>query len=233
MFPGCIWCCQTAWKVQQDSDPKSLLPGLKSDQERASETLIQKRELRDTHLEIVKNARASSRIEAREEKTSCLPQSANLLSALAQQKCWFTWESYCYIHETIPLQEERVKRWKGAMSLNHTKISHTSVFLKNCSSKLSIFFWHQTISKILLLYREGWNETLVNSVQTFPMKDKTSDKSIGLQARRQALMEMFFIAWKGCIIAVCLLLGCWESDTVLPLRCEDHSVNVYEAHRHI
>lgn len=96
---------------------------------------------------------------------------------------------------------------------------------------LAIFFWHQTISKILLLYCEGWNETLVNSVQTFPMKDKTSDKSIGLQARRQALMEMCFITWEGCIIAICLLLGCWESDTVLPLRCEDHSVNVYEAHR--
>lgn len=96
---------------------------------------------------------------------------------------------------------------------------------------LPIFFWHQTISKILLLYCEGWNETLVNSVQTFSMKDKTSDKSIGLQARRQALMKMFFIAWEGCIIAICLLLGCWESDTVLPLRCEDDSVNVYEAHR--
>lgn len=63
------------------------------------------------------------------------------------------------------------------------------------------------------------------------MKDKTSDKSIGLQARRQALMKMFFIAWEGCIIAICLLLGCWESDAVLPLRCEDDSVNVYEAHR--
>lgn len=37
-FPGCTWCCQTAWEVHQGSDPQCIpLPGLHSDPERASE----------------------------------------------------------------------------------------------------------------------------------------------------------------------------------------------------
>lgn len=31
-------------------------------------------------------------------------------------------------------------------------------------------------------------------------------------------MEMFFAAWKGYIISACLLLGCWENNTILSLR---------------
>lgn len=31
-------------------------------------------------------------------------------------------------------------------------------------------------------------------------------------------METFFAAWKGCIISVRLLLGCWENNAVLSSR---------------
>lgn len=145
-FSGCTQCCQTAWEVHQGSDPQCIpLPGLHSDPRELLRP-IQKRDLRDTHLEIVKNTRAASRMEAREEKTSCLPPSANLLSAPAEQRCWFTWEPfYSYVGKMIPLFEERTKGWEGLMSLHHTRISHTFISGKNCSSRFSIFSWHQTI----------------------------------------------------------------------------------------
>lgn len=148
VFPGCAGWCQSGWEVQQDSDPKCvLLPGLKSNPERASETLIQKRDLCDTHLETVKKYKGFQQHPSqRREITSCLPRSANLLSALAELKCWFTWESFHrYGHETISLLQEGVKEWEGGLSFNHTKISRTFILAKNCSSRFSISFWHQTI----------------------------------------------------------------------------------------
>lgn len=148
MFLGYAWWCQTVWEVQQDSDPKCvLLPGLEDDPERASETLIQKRDLCDTPSgNSEKYEGFQQNPSQRREITSCLPQSANVLSALAELKCRFTWESfYCYGHEAISLLHDGVKGWEGGMSSNHMKISHTFILVKNCSSRFSISFWHQTI----------------------------------------------------------------------------------------